>query len=181
MTCSYDNFLHNVFTCEDNDAFYKTLCKTVDNLGFDKIIYLYDPDPSDTLSKSVQLTTYDPKWMEYWTTEGYGDIDIGVRKTAEQGLSPLTLDVDEFLSQPQHDEDPTAFKAFWEANTEGGCGKIFSHQLFQNQEGRGAMGLVSGHLSGHDFNKIVDEKGILLSSIIPVSYTHLTLPTICSV
>ena len=140
MTSSYNDFLHDVFTCEDNDAFYRTLSKTANAFGFDKIIYLYDPSPSDTLCKAVQLTTYDPKWMKYWTNEGYADIDIGVRKTAEQGLRPLALDVDDFLSQPQHDEDPAAFKAFWEANTEGGCGKIFSHQLFRYQEGKGAMG-----------------------------------------
>ena len=35
------------------------------------------------------------------------------------------------------------------------------------------MGLVSGHLSGHDFNKIVDEKGILLSSIVHLAHMRL--------
>ena len=34
---------------------------------------------------------------------------------------------------------------------------------------------------GDDLLKITEKKNLLIVQIVPVSYTHLTLPTICSV
>ena len=58
--------------------------------------------------------------------------------------------------------------------------KRVNEAIFQGQTDK-AISLLDDHLSTFGFSHILLRKVLFLASLGPVSYTHLTLPTICSV
>lgn len=170
----YEDFLDSFLNASCDQEFYEVLSRTGSEFGFDKVIYLYTPTEDHPLHKPANFSTYAPDWMDYWIDQGYDKIDIGVRKTMESGRDALTLDVCAYLEQPDDGEASQAIEALWEAKTEGGCGKIFSHQLLHLDDSLGAMGFVSADLNSREFSQVCKEYGSILSNIIHLSHSRLS-------
>ena len=175
MNKIFADFLSRIDGARTDEEAWQAICVSIEKLGFDRAIYLYYPDAtSSTMGEPLFRTTYADDWMEFWNSEGYNEVDIPVRKTIEAGYGPMIMDVDQYIDSPDVEENSFALQALSDAKNEGGCGKVYSHQLFHGQIGLGAMGLISDKLNSQEFAETVDRHAPTLSSIIHIGHARLS-------
>lgn len=175
MNKIFADFLTGIDNAKTDDEAWHAISRSIEKIGFDRAIYLYYPEATpNTMGTPLFRTTYADDWMEFWNSEGYNEVDIPVRKTIEAGYGPMILDVDQYIDDTSSQEEKFALQALSDAKDEGGCGKVYSHQLFHGQIGLGAMGLISSNLNSEEFAEAVNHHGPTLSSIIHIGHARLS-------
>lgn len=164
-----ETFAADLETAADDEAAWAVTQRHAAALGFDTLCYFFFPGPDE---EAVALSSYDPRWMTRYAEEGYADKDIATAETLRRRFRPLAFSSERYSKN--FEMDRAHRKVFVEARYDAGAENIYSHTLFHDGEGCGAMGFVNSDMSETEFEQTVERSGTLMSVMIHMAHARLS-------